>query len=204
MARRRRIVLWVVAAVLAVPVVLAAMLYASLSGGWDDAFRPKKTESSRDVRAAREKAEPKLRERTAGLPGTFGPSANECDEGQHNWKVDDDYDVACELLTTSVSREPVAAFRERTRALHETLTRAGWRPTGSFGLPEVMRTYERAEVRARGVGSLSTAEYERDDALLTVSWADAKNPTPRYGGDVRVGDGEYAAVLTVRLPYYKG
>jgi hypothetical protein len=184
---------FLIGAAVGVPMFMLAALYASVSGGWDDAFRPKKTESSREVRAARERALPRVDEYTNGLPGGFGEPVSECDQGQHNWKIDDDYDVSCVLRTTAVVTGRERELAADVRELHETLTRLGWRPRFGDGL---------LEGSARRVPALGTREYLRDGVVLKIAWGDAARP-PRSAPDTRIEDGDYATELTVRLPYYE-
>lgn len=162
--RRRHKVLWsVLALVLVMPVVAVLFLYASVSGGWDDAFRPKKTAASGEVRDARKDAGPVLAREADDLGLTIGQPDERCLEGQHNWKIDDEYDVSCELVATApVDRDGLDAFGAQLAA-------AGWRPESGLGLDRT-----RAE---RG-----TAYYERgDDLRLTVEWySGAGEATLRY------------------------
>lgn len=148
MSRRARIVLGVVAAVAFVVVLLTMTMYASISGGWDDAFRRKKSETDSDVRAAREKAEPEQVRRTeqlmASVRAALGPALrnadereprSECYEGRHDWKNDDEYDVRC-VYITNVEVSIRAGGASRRDALHQRLVRDGWSVDGGSGIGE--------------------------------------------------------------------
>lgn len=148
MSRRRKIAVGVAAAFVGVALFLAAAMYASISGGWDDAFRPKKSETDSDVREARAKAEPEQVQRTeqlmASVRAALGPALrnadegeprSECHEGQHNWKIDDEYDVRCEYVTKVAVRLRAGGASRRV-ALHQRLVRDGWSVEGGSGIRE--------------------------------------------------------------------
>jgi len=147
-SRRGKIVLGVLAAVACVALFVVAALYASLSGGWDDAFRPKKSETDSDVREAREKAEPEQVQRTEQLMASVraalgtalqsadeGEPRSECEEGQHNWKIDDEYDLRCEHVT-KVAVRIRSGGASRRAALHQRLVRDGWSVDGGSGIQD--------------------------------------------------------------------
>lgn len=128
MRKRGKVALGVLGGVLAVVLVLLALLYASVSGGWDDAFRPKKTASSDDVRDARKGADGTLAREVAALRLPSGEPRESCQRGQHNWKIDDDYDVSCQLRLKA--EQATGTRREQTawlRALHDRLIDKGWK-----------------------------------------------------------------------------
>ncbi len=165
MRRRGKVAIGVLVVVLGVPLVALLFLYASLSGGWDDAFRPKKSASSKEVREAREKAEPVLAAEAKTLGVSLGEVTEHCAEGQHNWKIDDDYDISCEVsATTPLSNDPTAL-----RALHQRLVAAGWRVQHGLDVPRALET------NARG------AYYERgSDLRLSLDWGTSEELTLAY------------------------
>lgn len=142
MSRRAKIAGGVLGGIALAVVVFFVVMYASVSGGWDDAFRPKKSASDEDVREAREKAEPAHAQRvealTAAIRAEFGKSfrsaeadraRSECQEGQHNWKIDDEYDVRCELVT-EIALHVRAGNESPRNVLHRSLSRERWTTTG--------------------------------------------------------------------------
>jgi hypothetical protein len=90
--------------------LFVAAVVVSLSGGLDDVLDVgKPTEDSRKVEKARDRAVPTVERQHAavvrGLPGEdtgIRVSDDACDQGQHNWKVDDDYDLDCVLSRGTV------------------------------------------------------------------------------------------------------
>lgn len=164
MKRWHRVALAVAAVLVIVPVVLAVFFYASMSGGWDDAFRRKKDASHRDVREARKRAEPVVAEQARELRLEPEPYREHCAEGQHNWKIDNDFDVSCELLATAAMQVP-DRLEPRMHALHDQLTAAGWRPGAGGGIPNTLMQYRDSP---RGLPSVT---YERDaDSRLVIEW----------------------------------
>lgn len=112
---RRRLPVW--ATVLLGAALAAALgcvlwvgaLVVAFSGGLDDVLDVRKpTEDSRSVVKARERAAREVPARheevTAALPASTGVQVSEdgCRVGQHNWKVDHDYDLDCVLSAGEV------------------------------------------------------------------------------------------------------
>lgn len=140
---RAKIIVAVLLFLVGAGVLALLVLYASVSGGWDDAFRPKKTESSGDVREARERAGPELESglefvqhavRTAFgsslVRNDAGPPTSDCDEGQHNWKIDDEYDLRCDLVTVVDVRVAGSISPAGLTVLHRALVERGWTAVG--------------------------------------------------------------------------
>jgi hypothetical protein len=172
-SRRGKIVVAVVLTILGAGVLALLTLYASVSGGWDDAFRPKKTESSGEVRRARERGGPvldaRVREVREAVDAAFGasvvsddagPPTSECEEGQHNWKIDDEYDLRCDLVTEIDVRTKGALSPASLTDLDRALRADGWTSTGGGVTQSRLAFYESSGFRL---------EARRDDGLtLTV------------------------------------
>ena len=147
-APRRRLPAWaklvlglVVAAVLGCVLFVAAVA-VSLSGGLDDVLDLRKpSEDSREVQRARERAADgadALRdELLAVVPlGDTGVrvARDDCSVGQHNWKIDDPYDLDCSLARTSVhttAGDPVAEAGAVLDRLLQGWEREATSPTGA-------------------------------------------------------------------------
>lgn len=121
-APRRRLPFWAkaVLTVTAVACLGAALFVAavvvSLSGGLDDALDVRKpTRDSAHVVEARTAAEAALPARweevTRGVPGATGITLTDggCTEGQHNWKIDDSFDLDCVASLAEVVQGPGSA-----------------------------------------------------------------------------------------------
>jgi hypothetical protein len=74
-------------------------------------------------------------------PGTGGPDGGDrvtdsyCAVGQHNWKRDDPYDVACREVRREVLAGRAETLAGDLRAVHQALLAGGYAPVGD-GLPE--------------------------------------------------------------------
>ena len=182
-------------------------VWVGLSGGWDDAFRfDRPTEADPAVQAAREEVESRLVEESAGrvaevVRPALGPGATRagwvvlrlpCDEGQHNWKIDDDFDLACQLeVMEVVTLDDRAGFRAEMVALDEALRSEGWRSDEYDSMSRVLEDYWDRDIpdgaldggqfssgpETYSMDDLPQAEYRREapDARpqrLTVSWAE--------------------------------
>lgn len=114
-APRRRVPFWAkaVLAVIAVAclgaVLFVAAVIVSFSGGLDDVLDVRKpTRDSGHVVKARTAAvaalPARLAEVTGGVPGATGVQLPDdgCSVGQHNWKIDDSFDLDCVASLTEV------------------------------------------------------------------------------------------------------
>jgi hypothetical protein len=216
-----------VAAVAAVVVLAVGVIYASvMNGGLDHLFAgDKPKESDPQVVAAREKASAELEAEGAALPVPAGSEhlatveRPSCQEGQHNWKIDDPYDLSCTLARTQVVVVPTKAdFRAQTLELDAALTQQGWEPSGFFGLRRVMTDYwdHRASFgTGYSVDNLPTAGYAKDVAgsrrTLAVRWAEKGSPSWAITYDDRddlaqvlesIPESGYALVLTESVEYF--
>lgn len=207
-----RLVLLVLGWALGLGFLLSALsvlwLYVALSGGWDDAFRfDRPTESDPEVQAARDEAEPRLVEESAGrvsevVRPALGPDAaragwvvlrHPCEVGMHDWKVDDDFDLACHLEVMEVVTLPDrTGFRAEMVALDEALRAEGWTSDEYGSMARVLEDYWDMDTpdgaldggqfasgpETYSMDDLPAAEYRRGGAgdarpqRLTVSWAE--------------------------------
>ena len=184
------------AALLMTGVLLAAgllWLAAVFSGGLDDllsAGRPE--EGDARVVEVRERTRAALDEDRATLiddvvEPTLGVGAvvatgggGHCAVGQHNWKIDDPYDLSCTELSAAVVVGDEALFRHQVLALHQRLVAAGWSPPdGQAGADRsslAARVRDSWDVRGSfgregyGPADLPSAEYARNGQALRVEW----------------------------------
>lgn len=197
--RSRRVIAAVVLTPLLVGGVFLLWLWVSMSGGLDDAFRlDRPQEGDAEVVAAQEKASGPFREAmrdhtdqvvipAVGDATLLGRAElpPECTVGQHNWKRDDDFDLACELVAievVSVLRR--AGFRDDMVRLDAALRAQGWTTQWSFGLDRVLTGYwdQLAEpgtvtsVDDYSMDDLPGARYSRRvdgrEHTLSISWAE--------------------------------
>jgi hypothetical protein len=118
-APRRRVPFWAkavltVAAVASLGAALfVAAVVVSFNGGLDDVLDVRKpTRDSTHVVRAGEASVAALPGRlsavTAGVPGTTGVTFTDggCTEGQHNWKIDDTFDIDCTATLGEVVATP--------------------------------------------------------------------------------------------------
>jgi hypothetical protein len=194
--RRRRlptwakVLLWLATSV--VVVVGAGLLWfaAMLSGGFDDLFSlPGPEEGDRTVVQARaaevERLQSDSRVLVTGVASpVLGPdpvatgTTGSCRVGQHNWKIDDSFDLLCTDAHLAVVRGgDTAAFRGRAVALHERLLAEGWEPAShSPGLPErssiawVLSEYWDPSDGRTSPSRLPAADYVRGRDGLTLEW----------------------------------
>lgn len=190
------VVLSVVAGTLVLVLVLVGMVAVSLAGGLDDLFAGEAPqEGDPAVVEARERAASALDPQaagvaataTAGLPaGSLGRGEVHapCVVGQHNWKIDDPFDLWCSLSRLEVLALPDrTAFREEMVALDRALVAEGWVPD-TFGMDRVLTDYWDSMAspssggrRGYSMDDLPGAQYQRSTAgarqQLGVSWVEA-------------------------------
>lgn len=186
----------------------AAVVVAVFSGGVDELFRgDPPRQGDPEVVAARQEAAADLadeldavgalaRSVPSGSPVRLGGGLVDpgCRQGQHNWKIDDDYDLLCRLERVELFAVPGAArFRADMEALDEALRDAGWRSTTHSPLDRVLDDYwaglpaaspepgTRPSGRVgHGVGDLPPARYIRTAGSWTygleVDWAERGSP----------------------------
>ena len=153
-------------------VLFTILLVASLSGGFDnllDIRRPS-ADDDRVVRAGEEATDELSGIAQRLVPTVVGPDAaprgtstgHECDEGQHNWKIDDDYDLRCTARHISAFTVLEGSLSAQVDAMHRALTQDGWSQPGLTAPP-------RLNVASLGTGSRQVASYERgEDRVVLV------------------------------------
>ena len=195
--RRRtwlRVLLWLL---LAAGVLVAAFLLwlaSVLSGGLDDLLSGSGPDAD-DARVveARERTQDSLDDdRDELVDGVVAPvlgrsapvahvSDGSCQTGQHNWKIDDPFDLSCTEVSAVVVVGDTAVFREQVLALHERLLAAGWR-SGDEGsgvdrsslearIVEYWDARASFDREAYGPADLPSASYVREGRALEVEWA---------------------------------
>lgn len=182
-----KVTLGVLFAVLLVCGFFVAWLVVALSGGIDDVLSGRVDADDERVVAAREAAERDLAAEAGELPSAGAAVAqsshDECVVGQHNWKIDEDFDLECTHARGLVlPPDDVDGFREEATALHETLVADGWAAdSGSAasgpsapGIPDVLQEYWDARASFPnpdyGPGDLPSATYVRGSTRLAVTW----------------------------------
>jgi len=135
-----------------------------------DLGTPGPEEDDPEVVAARDTATSALaadadRLTVAVLTPALGPGAQRvgrgqvlppCDVGQHNWKVDDDYDLACDLQRIEVVAAPRReTFTADMRALDVALRAEGWMPSPGRDVEDVVLDWNRRVAPPAGVPGAS-------------------------------------------------
>jgi hypothetical protein len=209
---------------------LALLLAASMSGGFDNLldFRKPDADDRRVVRAG-EAALEELAEDGAALAASMaqaepslgsalgGTGATVCDVGQHNWKIDDDYDLRCTARHVVAFAPAGQSSGEQLARVGEQLSSAGWNPVYP---PRAPASVDGAQLR---VGGQQVADYTRSDERLSIRLVGAKG---FYAGDTRytelpplrgrdgtelpVADlpartppGHYTLVIEIERPYFE-
>ena len=66
-----------------------------------------------------------------------------CSVGQHNWKIDDDFDLACDLYRVEVVAAPRReTFTADMQVLDEALRAEGWTPSPVGTMAEELQEFE--------------------------------------------------------------
>lgn len=197
-------VLLVLGLTLAAGGAFLALVYVSLIGGVDELFggEPPREDDPRVQSAQAEAAERldasgralgELTRRSMQSPAQVlggGPVGPSCQQGQHNWKIDDDYDLSCRLTqVTVVAVEDRSRFHADTAALAAALEEEWGEDT--FGLGRVLDEYweprhgsGQVEVPAPGTDGYSMEDLppgRYTDAgegshTLEVGWAEPTSP----------------------------
>lgn len=237
-----KVLLWIAGVGMALLVAFVLFFAAMLSGGFDNLFdfaHPSADDA--DVEAARDEAVPVaddlLRAALDGpvgavLPATPFASAlgTRCIEGQHNWKIDNTFDLSCRLTRVEVvNGGTLATFRDDMVALDEALLAAGWESDADRPMQYLLSGYwdDRQQIISANPdfeypADMPAAAYELDGLEMSLSWtqrdadrystqADEQSTwhtadgSPTTGADVTrlVPEGGYALVLTVSLTYFE-
>lgn len=173
-------------------VAFLVWLWLSFSGGLDDVLdRDNPSEGDPEVVAAEERARVEvdevLAEVRAAMAEALGADAAEvgggtgrlpCREGQHNFKVDDDFDLSCTLVGVSALGAPsVAEDATTTRAVDAALREAGWQRSSPLDLEQALARVEPDDPSP----DLPPLRYSRRDGgrswQITVDEADLSSMT---------------------------
>jgi hypothetical protein len=233
MPRAAKVVLALVGVVALGIVGLGAFVWVTFSGGLDDALpRRRPTERSTEVVKARAEAAETTRAAVTAIvegpvrealgaalrqPATLGPptTKDECTEGQHNYQVDDPYDLRCTMQATVVAVAARDGFRDHMLRLHDRLGAAGWQPSPSQdGIPEAILEYWDAH-NGSFPGSpsqddmytpvdLPMEQYRREDdgsVRLEVKWTDRSDRIRPES--TAIAERDYGVVLTYERVYFE-
>jgi hypothetical protein len=92
-----------------------------------------------------------------------------CAVGQHNWKIDDDFDLACDLSRVEVVAAPRReTFTADMQALDEALRAEGWTPSPVGTMAEELQDFE-GDVLALS-GSSYTRTVAGSERTLAIRW----------------------------------
>jgi len=195
---------------------VGANVAAQLNGGWDEVFDLTKPQlDDPEVVAARKEgadlADALLQQALteAVLPG-IGPQArladppgdpserifgrSGCDPGEHNWKRDDPFDLACSEVRRAIVVGPEADLGAQLARIDSGLLALGWRPVGApLG------------GRLAGEPILGSTAYERDgsppaELYLAFDSMDLRTDLPVPAP----GSGEYPVEVQVRVQSFVG
>ena len=197
-----KVTLVVLAAVLVPSGALVMWFLVAFSGGLDDLIGSTPEPDDARVVEAREHGEQhvsgELADVVPAASAALGGSTqlgqatgDECVVGQHNWKIDDDFDLYCTHGRGVVLRGDPARFREDALALHAALVADGWVAgsgtsdmTVPSGIPRAVTEYWDARADFPGEvyspADLPSADYVRGSSRLLVQWVEA-------GADTSVG-----------------
>ena len=214
--------------VVVLSLAVALWLTASLSGGFDDLLdiRHPSADDDRVVRAG----ESAVRELERTVPETvaaltlavpaLGPvvattTATSCSEGQHNFKIDDPYDLLCTARHVSALAPSYTTARDQVAALHAALLADRWLVEG-VGPRQVLSTgldagrvegrlasYRRGEdrlwVKAATQGGFGEYELEQLPAFRTPDGGEV--PAEQLTRTVPAGG--YTLLLDVERVYFE-
>ena len=195
-----KVVILVLAGVVVLFLIYAGLAFASLVGAFDSLRGDPPREGDPEVVAARQESAAALQQeaslvtQSAVLPGlpqgsallAQGQVAPPCQEGQHNWKINDSYDLACSQSRREVVAVPEqSSFRADMVRLDESLRGAGWQPAFQ-PIPDVLTGYWDPLAGEAGMGGtpdhvytmadLPSAGYTRIQGgktrTLAVSWVE--------------------------------
>jgi hypothetical protein len=202
-SRPRRGLRWWQALLLAVAglvvlfLIYAGLAFASLVGAFDSLGGDPPREGDPEVVAARQASAASLRQeaalvtQSAVLPSlpegsavlAQGEVVPPCQEGQHNWKIDDDFDLACSQSRREVVTVPdQVSFRADMVRLDAALRDQGWRPAFQ-PIPDVLTGYwdtlggeRRAGGAVYSMADMPPAGYTKNvqgrTRSLAVSWVE--------------------------------
>lgn len=124
-----------------------------------------------------------------------------CAVGQHNWKIDDDFDLACDLYRVEVVAAPRrATFSADMQALDEALRAEGWTPSPVGTMAEELQDFEGDVVTLSGTSYTRTvAGNERTLGIRWTAYGASADSVSSYADDpdhaeLRTAGGERAHV----------
>lgn len=179
-----RVVLIVVAVVVAVPVIAGGVFIWSFSGGWDG-IRPEAQPTDADVVSAREDSVERTRSAHGSTVdqvleesgGTVLASAevDTCREGMNDWKNHDGYTLSCtRTAATAIQLPGQATTADAGRAVEERLLAEGWTPrsfnvtTQSPGESSLTSTLEESTLAPEGGTDEAVGRYRGDDEEVSL------------------------------------
>jgi hypothetical protein len=229
-----KVLLWLTGIAVALLGAAALWLAAALAGGLDDLLSlPGPSADDERVVRAQQQAERAMRaeadrmlltvvEPVLGAAAVASGSESRCEQGQHNWKIDDPYDLRCHQTHVAVvPAGDVPGFRETALALHEALLSDGWEPGTGYGAGSLEDALVEHWDQPPGDDTATPADlpggsYHRGDRELSVDWVAAGSThygwpllSTEDGRDVPaqeagrlVADGTWAAALVLRTQYF--
>lgn len=227
--RWAKVLLWVAGGVTTLAAAGGLWLAAMLSGGLDDLLdRPGPYATDPKVVAARDRLTPvnqrELREVPAQGSVVATASGARCEEGVHDWKRDDPYDLSCNLTDAIVLAGDLDGFREDMLRLDAALVAAGW-THGSLSVGRVVTEYWDARRTDYAPNDLPGVQYDTVgyEKALRIRWTDATAPAAELGSfssDVQwrdaagrpiparraaelVGAGRYGVVVELERRYFE-
>ncbi len=241
-ASHRRILRWglgILAVVAALVALFVANVAAQIGGGWDEVFdRSHPQPGDPEVVAAREVGARAVEAETDRVvavaastltaarlaqPAPRGADALDeavgasCEAGQHNWKRDDPYDLACWEVRRATLAADAGAFRADLVALDAALLRAGWLHSYDDGLLGTLRYWDQFSGPSAGgpqepaadpsagtppgagyrIEDLPSARYVSADGRFTLDLGFSPLPASAGQPAPELADDEYAVVLRV-------
>lgn len=189
-----------------------AWVAISFSGGVDEIFRRSIDPRGDRVQTARRAAQAQVLEGTDRLLMTADlrlqagrrRTLDACERGEHNFKIDDDFDLSCAMASrTSV----VVPFDERDSArgrLEAAARTAGWTSAGR-GFQGVQRFERAAAARRGGTARLEIAFPPNDgsEPYLGVS-GDAFSRDDASQPWTPPAEGQAIVLVTIVEPYFEG
>ena len=222
-----KVVLWVAAGATALFGAFALWLAAMFSGGLDDLLdRPGPYVMDTEVVAARDRVRPENQRdlREVAVPGAVVATAtgSRCEEGIHDWKRDDPYDLSCNLSDAVLVAGDLSELRADMQRLAASAAGSGWTSSG-LGVERVMTEYWDAGGRAPK--DLPQARYDTEgyEKALVISWPDSTAQAAELGSftsDVQwrdatgaqisarraaelVGVGRYGVIVEMERGYFE-
>jgi hypothetical protein len=100
-----------------------------------------------------------------------------CHVGQHNWKIDDDFDLACGLQRIEVVSAPRrASFATDMEALDSALRAEGWVPSPVREMDDVVLDWDRHGAPSALPGTGYTRTVQGESRSLELRWAASGSP----------------------------